>query len=94
MKALLPCAYCGKRPGKFVDHLITKAQARRRPRALINRDDPRFKVPACRECNEAKGTRLRVPASRAHLIPQLQRITGNVYAVWQGDAEGLRGVVK
>jgi hypothetical protein len=30
----------------------------------------------------------------AGLIPELERITGGVYAVWDGSAEGLRSIVR
>lgn len=62
--------------------------------AQRERENPDYKVRACRACNEAKGTRLRVPLSHAHLIPALVALTGGVYAVWDGSAEGLREVVK
>lgn len=88
------CAYCQRREGHQTDHLITKNQARRRIRADVLRRDPCYQVPACRECNEAKGTRLRVPESHAHLIPELEAITGGVYAVWDGSLEALREVVR
>ena len=88
------CAYCGERRGHQTDHLITNNQARRSLRAAQQRNSPRFKVPCCRECNEAKGTRLRVPVELAHLIPELELITGGVYATWDGTPEGLREVVK
>jgi len=88
------CAYCQWREGHQTDHLITKNQARRRHTAASARNDPRFKVPCCSFCNQAKGTRLRVPGSHAHLIPELEALTGGVYAVWDGSLEALREVVR
>lgn len=87
------CAYCGKRAVQK-DHLITKNQARRRIRAAALRDDPCYIVQACRNCNEGKGARLRVPPSHEHLIADLETLTGGKYAVWGGDAESLRSAVK
>ena len=94
MKNLGHCLYCLKARAVQIDHLITKNQARRRHEAMAAREQDRFKVPACRECNEGKGARFRVPVTHESLIPELQRITGNTYAVWDGKAEGLREVVK
>lgn len=88
------CAYCHQRRGHQTDHLITKSQARRSPAAQRERENPKYKVPCCRFCNEAKGTRSRVPESHAHLIPELERITFNKYATFDGSAESLRAVVK
>lgn len=88
------CAYCGVREGHQTDHLVTKNQARRRHTAASARNDPRFKVACCSFCNQAKGTRLRVPRSHAHLIPELEALTGGVYAVFSGDLAELRTVVK
>lgn len=88
------CAYCKKRRAVQTDHLVTKNQARRRIVAQASREDPRFKVRACRECNEGKATRLLVPQSHAHLISELQELTMGAYRVWDGSAEGLRETVK
>lgn len=88
------CAYCGVRRAVQVDHLITRNQARRRVAAASWREDARYKVRACRECNEAKGTRLRVPPSHERYIPELQEITGNTYGVWDGTPEGLHEVLR
>lgn len=88
------CAYCGKARGHTTDHLITRAQARRNPKAAYHRNDARFKVRSCLGCNVAKGTRLRVPPSHADVIAELEEITHGKYAVWSGDAEGLRDVLK
>ena len=83
------CAYCGDRAVQ-TDHLITKNQARRRAQAQHERENPHFKVRACRNCNEAKGTRLLVPESHEYLIPQLEAITMGKYRVWRGDPDLLR----
>lgn len=88
------CAYCGVARGGFTDHLITRSQARRNIAAAKRREDARYKVRACRECNEAKGTRLRVPPALAHLIPEIEALTGGVYAVFDGSAKSLRKVVR
>lgn len=88
------CAYCGVARGAFTDHLITKNQARRGVKAAQMRNCDVFKVPACRNCNEAKGTRLLVPPSHEDAIPMLEAITGGVYRVWSGDAKSLRSVMR
>lgn len=88
------CVYCLERRAVQIDHFIKKNQARRRPEAMRERENPRFKAPACRECNEAVGTRYRVPITRESLIPELQRLTGNTYATYNGTAEDLRAVVR
>lgn len=88
------CAYCNTRRAVQVDHLISKNAARRRHQAQAARERAIYKVPACRECNEAKYTRNRVPVSMAHLIPELEEITGSLYATFDGSAEDLREVVK
>ena len=85
------CAYCLKRRAVQTDHLITRNQARRSLTAAANRENADYKVPACRECNEAKYTLLRVPESKAHLITVLQSLTGGTYAVWDGDPSTLYG---
>ena len=90
----MQCAYCGERRGHQTDHLITNNQARRSLRAAKERNNPRFKVPCCSFCNQAKGTLLRVPVVMRHLIPELEQITGGVYATWDGSLETLREVVK
>lgn len=88
------CAYCTKRRAIQTDHLITKNQARRSTLAAFKRKDAKYKVPACRECNEGKATRLLVPVSHAGLIPELERITHGEYRTWDGSLEALRVVVK
>lgn len=90
---MTPCAYCGARAVQ-TDHLISKACARRLGAAAAARERPEYKVPACRECNEQKGPRLRVPASLAHLIPELEALTLSKYGVFDGTAEALRGTIK
>ena len=89
-----PCEYCREHRPLTIDHLITTAQKRRSIAAARERENPRYKVLACHSCNVAKGTRLRVPESHAHLIPELQALTHGVYAVWDGSVEALRVVVK
>ena len=88
------CSYCGVARGTTTDHFIKKAQVRRSIAAARERENPRYKVRACLDCNVALYTRLRVPESHAELIPELEAITGSKYAVWRGDAESLREVVK
>ena len=88
------CEYCKKAKGHTTDHLITRAQARRNPKAAYHRNDDRYKVRACLACNVAKGTRLRVPVTHEHLIAELGELTGGVYATFDGTAEDLREVVK
>ena len=89
----MKCAYCGIRRGVQWDHLITRNQARRAVNAARWREDPKYKVRSCMECNIAKGPRLRVPESMAHLIPELEAITDGKYATYDGTAEDLRAVV-
>lgn len=93
-KELGHCLYCLDARATNIDHLISKNQARRRPNAKRERDNPRFKVPSCHPCNVAKGTRYRVPVTHQGLIAELERITGNVYATFDGSAEDLRAVVR
>lgn len=88
------CAYCRSARAVQTDHLITKNQARRSINAAKQRENPRFKVPACRNCNEGKATRLLVPQSHADVIETLERITMGSYRVWDGSAEALRVVVR
>lgn len=88
------CAYCTTRRRDHTDHLIKKAHVRRRPSLLAARNDPRYQVPACKECNWRIGTRNRVPESHAYLIAELEEMTGNKYATFSGDPEDLREVVK
>ena len=88
------CAYCTEKPAVHRDHLITKNQARRRPLAAVARNDPKYIVRSCADCNWIKGLRLFVPESHAHLIPELEALTMGRYRVWTGDAETLRVVVK
>lgn len=87
------CAYCRGQASQ-TDHLITRNQARRRHTAAQARDLAKYKVPSCMPCNIAKGCLLRVPKSHAHLIPELEALTGGVYAVFDGTAASLRTVVK
>ena len=87
------CAFCGGRAVQR-DHFITRAQARRSPRAAAERETERYQVAICRRCNEAKGPRLRVPESLAHLIPELEAITDGKYATFDGTARDLDAVVK
>ena len=88
------CAYCLTRRAVQTDHMIKKAQARRSARAQNERENPRFKVRVCHECNMAVYTRNRVPVSHAHLIPELEAITGGVYATYDGNPESLREVIR
>lgn len=88
------CAYCKTRRGHQVDHLINSNQSRRSPAAARERNNPKYMVPCCRFCNEAKGTRCRVPVGYAGLIPELEALTHNVYATFDGSAEDLRRVVR
>jgi hypothetical protein len=88
------CAYCNRNRAVQTDHLINKNQARRRIEAARERENPRFKVPSCFECNVAKYTLCLVPASHADVVRELEEITGSVYRVWFGDPEVLREVVK
>lgn len=88
------CAYCRVRRGHQTDHLITKNQSRRSIAAASARERPEFRVPCCSYCNQAKATRLLVPESREHLIPELQALTHGKYQVWLGDAESLRGKIQ
>lgn len=77
-----------------IDHLIKRGQARRNINAARERENPRYKVPACSACNTTLWVRTRVPVSHAHLIPELEALTGGRYSTWDGSAEGLRKVVK
>ena len=86
-------AYCQGRATQ-VDHLIPRNAARRRHTADQARELAKYKVPACMPCNIAKGPLLRVPRSHAHLIPELEALTGNVYGVFDGKLKSLRAVVK
>ena len=88
------CDYCGLQRGHTKDHLITRNQARRNPKAAYHRKDAKFIVRACLRCNVNKGTSLRVPPSHEHLIPELEAITGGVYAIYDGTSATLRSVVK
>lgn len=88
------CAYCHKRRGHQTDHLINRNQARRQLNAALVRDDPAFKVRACRECNEAKGTRLLVPMDMPDTLAFLNALNIGLYRGWAGDAETLREVVR
>lgn len=90
----MTCAYCGRGGRMTTDHLIKRSQARRSINAARERENPRYKVPACAACNQAVYTRLRVPVSHAHLIPELEALTGGKYDTWDGTPEGLREVVK
>lgn len=84
------CAYCNDRRGHQTDHLITSNQARRNLNAARERENPRFKVRCCHQCNMAKGTLLLAPASHADIIEELEQITKNEYRVWDGDLAALR----
>jgi 5-methylcytosine-specific restriction endonuclease McrA len=86
------CAYCNQRRAVQTDHVITKNQARRSVKAAELREHLQFKVPACRECNEAKGTRLLVPPSHADCVEPLEALTHGTYRVWDGKPELLRTV--
>ena len=88
------CAYCGIRRGNTTDHFIKKNQVARNWRLRVWREHPAYKVRACTECNLAVYTRLRVPVSHAHLIPELEARTNGKYATYDGTAEDLRAVVK
>jgi hypothetical protein len=88
------CAYCNKQPAIHTDHLITKNQARRNLAAARAREQTRFKVPSCGDCNWRKGVRLFVPASHADFVVELEAITHGTYRVWDGDPAALREVVK
>ncbi len=88
-----PCAYCRKARGATTDHLITKNQARRLPRAAAMREEPRFKVDACHSCNVAKYTLLRVPVGYPHK-DELEDVTGCIYGWFDGSVESLREVVR
>ena len=90
----MKCAYCGVRRAVQTDHLITRNQARRSVNASRWRNDPKYKVRSCMECNMAKGPRLRVPKSLAHLIDELEAITDGKYATFSGDARDLDAIVK
>ena len=83
------CLYCGERAVQR-DHLIKTAGARRSVEARRTRELAQCQVAACRDCNEAIGTRCFVPPSHVHLIPELQRITGSVYGVFDGNPATLR----
>lgn len=78
------CAYCGVNRAVHTDHLISKNAAKRRLAAQMNRERAIYKVPACAPCNLRKYTLLRVPPSHAHLIPELEEITGSLYAIFDG----------
>lgn len=78
------CAYCRLVRATQRDHLITRNQARRLPRAAAARDDARYQVPSCADCNLKKYTRLLVPANMAALIPELEAITLGRYRTWDG----------
>ena len=80
------CAYCGEQPGRTRDHLIKRAAARRRPEAAFHRRDGDLIVWACWACNVAIGTRCFVPESHADRIADLERWTGQRYAVWSREA--------
>lgn len=84
MEAVGKCVYCPDR-AVHLDHLISKNQARRRVEAWRARENPRYKLPTCFAHNMRKYTFNRVPPSHAHLIPELEEITGNAYAVWDGE---------
>lgn len=72
-----------------IDHLITRAAARRTKAAALLRDDPQYIVACCLDHNVAKGTLLRVPESHGHLIDELEALTLSTYAVWDGQARTL-----
>ena len=86
------CAYCGSIATQR-DHLIPKNAARRRPRAAAERENEKYQVPTCHGCNIAKGSLLRVPTKLAHLIPELEEITGSVFGTFDGTAADLRRVL-
>lgn len=88
-----PCTYCLKERGSHTDHLITRNQARRNLNAARHRQDARFKVKSCPTCNWRKGTRLRVPVGYA-FTAELEALTGDRYAEFDGTPESLREVVK
>jgi hypothetical protein len=88
------CAYCKKRRAVQTDHFVKRAQARRRVEAARERENPRYKAPACRSCNEAIGTRCFVPPGFEDRIPELEALTFSRYAVYDGAAETLRQVVR
>lgn len=84
------CGYCNG-PAVQRDHYITKNQARRNVKAARERENPRYQVAACRNCNEAKGALLRVSERDAHLIAELEAITGSTYGTWDGNPRTLYG---
>ena len=88
------CAYCLKARGTTTDHFIKKNQVARNPRLKGERENPRYKVRACSDCNLLIYTRLRVPESHAHLIAELEALTSGKYATFSGDPSDLREVVK
>jgi len=57
-------------------------------------DDGRNLVASCRNHNEAKGARLRIPRSHAHRLDEYNALGIGTFVVWDGDAESLREVVR
>lgn len=92
MREYQPCAYCGRELGRTKQHLITRAVARRSPKAAAMRDDARFVLPCCLSCNVRVGTSLRVPPGY-RFKAALEEITGCKYGVFDGE-KGLREVVR
>lgn len=87
-----PCIYCGLELGRTKQHLITRAVARRSPKAAAAREDARFVLPCCLSCNVRVGTSLRVPVGYRYKR-ELEEITGCRYGVFDGE-QGLRQIVR
>ncbi len=85
------CAYCGD-DAQTIDHLFSKADS---GRLHIARDDMRYIMACCRDCNHRKLTRHLVPASMAEMIPDLNDMTpGRFWFVWNGEPLGAEKVLR
>ena len=82
------CVYCQKARGIHDDHIMSSALRRRFP------DWADTTVPACLNCNLAKGTRHLIPPSWSDRLKELEELTGKKWKVWRGDAESLRQVIR
>jgi len=83
------CQYCLNKPAKVIDHLVPGAL--RRYHRLNHDRAPDFLTASCVDCNLRKLTHRLVPASRAHMIPQLPG--AKPWRVWDGTLAQFRLLV-
>lgn len=103
------CAYCGARgvnadhviPKQALRRFQRRELARGRRRTITYFTargtvvPPEFltTVPACFNCNIAKGSRLLIPSSWSHRLDELNELGIGVFRVWDGKVDLLRTTV-